>query len=194
MSKTSFNMGNVWGRVVEMKDIQEDKRRLNLHLGCMGKFGNVHAFGTLWGNDKIDSFLAQYKKDSGQMFRFKGFFSQYLAANQPFKLTNFRFYQWDVAHNQEPRASFVLRGKVDGTEGKGERGIVNLILSQPAKGKYKATEEKFELWVPETHFLEALKPGEFYEMKGFLQQGDGEDIYGQAKGDVRPYILDVDEF
>jgi hypothetical protein len=193
MSKKPFNMGTVWGRIIETKDIQDDKRHLSLHIGCMGKSGNVHVYGTMWNDDKISSLLTQHKKDPNQMFRFRGFFSQYLPTNKTQRLTNFRFYQWDVAPGHEPRAAFIMRGEIVSTEEKGDKGVVNLLLLHPAQSGYKETKEDFELWVPEERLLGSLITGRFYEVKGLLQQGDGEDFYGQAKGDVRPYILSVEE-
>lgn len=146
------------------------------------------------GDDSIDSFLKQYEKEPGAIYRFRGFFSQYMPQQGvSHRFTNFRFFKWDIAPGQEPRAAFILKGEITGTATSGELGIISMKLVQPAQNGYPEKKEDFKLYVFEPGLLKGFEAGQFWELRGFLQQGEGEDEYGAAKGPVLPFVLDAKE-
>ncbi len=189
MSVKHFNTGNVWGRVADVKEEinANDKKFLSIHSNCSGTTGNVHAYGRLWGKERIEQFLTAHKKDPGAIYRFRGIYSQYLSASA--RLSNYSYFSWEVAPDQAPRAAFILKGEVISTDVRDGEGVLGLRLEREGLNGYKDSKEEFELWTFSEELVRSFNNGEVHEIKGFHQQGEGEDQFGSATGPVRPYIL-----
>ncbi len=186
-----FNAGNVWGRIVEIKKEKthkQDKPFLSIHIDCTGNKGRVHTYGRLWGQDRIDQFILAFKENPTQTFRLRGFFSQYISTSS-IRLTNFSFFSWALAPTEEPRAAFILKGLVNNIETRDGEGILGMRLIREGQNGYPETKEEFEVYTFGPELLEGFKVDELWEIKGYLQQGEGEDEFGVAEGPVHPYIL-----
>jgi hypothetical protein len=188
MSNKHFNQGNVWGRVMATKSggFGSGTPALSVHVDCTGAYGNIHAFGRIWGQEKIDAFFEFHRKNTDAVMKFTGFISQYYKGLK--NHTNYSFYKWDAALGQAPRAAFILTGDVVSKAVKNDSGVITLKYVKPASNGYRATSEDFELWFLDGGLYESFSPGQLIEVKGHIQQGAGEDEFGSATGEVRPIV------
>jgi hypothetical protein len=188
MSNKHFNQGNVWGRVAATKagGFGSGTPALSVHVDCSGAYGNIHAFGRIWGKEKIDVFSDFYRRNPDALLKFTGFMSQYFKGLKNY--TNFSFYKWDAATGQPPRAAFILSGDVVAKAVKDGAGVLTLKYAKPGSNGYRATAEDFELWVLDGGLYESFSVGQLIEVKGHMQQGAGEDEFGSATGEVRPIV------
>lgn len=179
---SDFNGGNVWGRVVSVKRERSKKKSpyLAVLVDCSGPRGNVRVYGRLWGEDRIESFLSQFKADASALVRFRGFFGQYKKGDDV--LSNYTFFNWEPSAGQEPRAAFVLSGSV--VDFDVFEGLLRVRVIRPAKNGYPEVDEVFEVFAPGFE----CEAGQRVEVKGCLQQGEGEDDFGVATGPVRPVV------
>lgn len=190
MSNKHFNQGNVWGRVMATKSggfgSGNGTPALTVHVDCTGAYGNIHAFGRIWGQEKIDAFFEFHRRNPDAVIKFTGFMSQYFKGVKNY--TNFSFYKWDAAMGQPPRAAFILTGDVVSKAVKNDAGVIKLKYVKPGSNGYRATSEDFELWFLDGGLYESFSPGQLVEVKGHMQQGAGEDEFGSATGEVRPIV------
>jgi len=180
-----FNAGNVFGRVTS--EIKRERSRggedyISFEVNVSGRrCGSARAFCRMWKAERIEPFLAALAKDPETAFWCKGFFGQYWNdRNEVF--SNFTIFQAE-ARESEPRAAFILKGRVDQAQEvkTGQR----LLLHIERDGQPKET---FELWNPADKLLDEPKPGDLIEAKGYLRQETPEDDFGGSTGPVRAYI------
>jgi len=181
MARSHYCGGTVWGRVVEARMSKSGRGTpyLVVLVDCSGTRGNVRAYGRIWGKNRIDSFLSHYKRTPNASYRFRGFFSQYEKDGQV--LSNYTFFDWAEAPGEEARAAFVLRGEVVDVDEL--CGVVRIRVAIDGANGGRPQEETFSVWASD--FSRAV-PGELVEAKGYLQQGDGADEFGDAIGPIRP--------
>ena len=186
-----FNAGNVWGKVLkaERKNTPNGKLFLNLHIHCPGAQGNIHAYGRLWKEDLIDALEKAIQEDPLGIFRFRGVFSQYIQGNE---LPNYSFFDWQVVPKDTPlRAAFILVGEALELKYNAQQDCAELSMKVIREGQagYSDSVEEFTLITREPdQELTQICGGEIVEIKGFLQQGSGEDEFGGSGGKVRPII------
>jgi len=188
-----FNLGNVWGRVSGVKHKKTDKDRpyLQVQVECANElYGNVKAYGRLWGDDKITSFIDHFKQHSGAGFRLTGFFSQYDDPDGR-RLSNFTFFKWAPFEGSEFRASFILAGEVTDIKNEEGEGIIQLHLIREGKEGYKDNEESFRIYTLNAKDASGLKPGAFIQIKGLLRAREPEDYFGLPSGQVKAYAMEI---
>jgi hypothetical protein len=199
MSK-HYNAAHVWGRIAEVpteKKSLEGKGApyLRLKLNCYNpEYGNVQAYGNLWGRKKIDECVAAYKKDPQRTFKFSGFVSQAPETEGHGRYTNFTFIGHDPGDQAAKlRAVFILVGEVTGIEG----DKLALHLAREMKPKKegdepKIQEEDFDLVLLDRNAANGITVGDVVEVKGKLRARDGEDEYGSNSSPVRPYVEKIE--
>lgn len=193
MSK-HFNMGNVWGRVIgEMKreTSELNKEYLIIQIECPNElYGNVRAYGRLWGTDRIDAFLDHFKKNPGGSYRFRGFFSQY-DKEEGVRYSNYTFFSWEAVAGKEFRATFVLTGDVTAVKTLEieNEGKIHLYLYREGKGDYKDIEESFEVYTLNAQDIAGLYEGDTIEVSGLLRAKEPEDYFGRTNSLIKPYIM-----
>jgi hypothetical protein len=187
-------MGNVWGRPIgEMKREKSEggKEYLIIQIECPNElYGNVRAYGRLWGTAKIDAFLDFFKKNPGSSYRFRGMFSQY-DKEEGTRYSNFTFYAWEAISGKEFRASFVLTGEVTAVktldiENEGE---IYLHLFREGQGDYRDIEEDFEIYTLNAQDIAGLHEGDTIEVSGLLRAKEPEDYFGKPNGSIKPYVM-----
>lgn len=182
-----FNAGNVWGAV---KDSYRGTSRKGTHflwirIDCSGEHGSFTVFGRLWGQEKIDGLLAHIKAHPGETIRFRGFFEQY---TQEITHWNYTLYAWEPAPEKPKKAAFVLRGKiVDTALGEDNTGKASLQIVRPGKNGHKDIEENLDIYTPDPEDVLQMQVGDTWELKGYLKRGMGEDEFGVADGQLRPF-------
>lgn len=198
MSVKHYNAAYVFGRIAEVpteKLSNEGKGApyLRLKINCYRpEFGNVQAYGNLWGRKRIDDCLAAYKKDSRQLFKFSGFFSQAPETQEHGRYANFTFIGCEVLDEAKLRAVFVLKGMIARIEGE----KLALHLEREMKPKKEGAEPKiqredFDLYLLDRQAAKGITEGDVVEIKGKLRARDGEDEYGGNTSPVRPYIEEL---
>ena len=182
-----FNMGNVWGKIVELKPASDGKS-LTAHLDCSGKSGGVHAFGRIWNPDVAEKLQNFYTRCPSITYRFTGFCSQYYRGANDF--FNFAFYKWDGAIGEANRAAFILKGELITKRDHSDYGVVKMAVKRDDTKKQKTYTEEFDLVCLDGSMWETIpsQEGTLIEVKGFLQQGLGEDEFGDNSGPVKPVI------
>ncbi|MDH4319904.1 MAG: hypothetical protein OEV73_00245 [Desulfobulbaceae bacterium] len=188
MAIKHFNAGNVWGRTKELerKSTQNGAPYLMVTLDCSGKHGSVRAYGRIFGAEKIDGLIDHHGDHPDQVVRMRGYFGQYEAREEI--MSNFTFYGWEPAPDQPPRAAFVLVGKVTDLAQIGDKWRLSLHLSRPGQAGHDAQEEDFDVWALDGQLVAGMLRDMVVEVKGYMQQGHGEDEYGASTGEVRPII------
>lgn len=190
----SFNLGNVWGRVagVQKKKTDNEQEYLRIQVECANElYGNVKAFGRLWGKEKIEAFIDHFKKHPGATYRFKGFFSQY-DDREGRRLSNFTFFDWMPFEGTEFRASFVLSGTIMDTHQDEESEVtISIHLSREGKDGYKDTEEEFKVYAFTASEASGVKAGDFIQVKGLLRAREPEDYFGMPSGAIKAYAMEI---
>jgi hypothetical protein len=185
-----FNLGNAWGRVQSAKPEKSDNNKpyLSIKVNCAGAGrGNVYAYGRIWGQERIDRFTSLFKENPNAIFRFRGFFNQYQNRNGD-TLSNYTWHEFDLDPKGEPRAAFVLKGKL--TEYDEMGGTVSLDITMAGNGNNSARTESFTVHLGGGLSVDS-EIGGMVDLKGYLQQGDGEDEFGDVEGPVRPVVQKV---
>src|SRR3990172_5933398 len=113
-----FNKANVWGRVDGVptrKLSKEGKGRpyWRLKVTCPSSRGNVLAYGRLWNKEKAEALIDYLKKNPSAGIKLVGFFNQYDDMEEHVRRSNFTWYDWQPDPCADPRAAFVLVGKVE---------------------------------------------------------------------------------
>ena len=194
-----FNAAHVWGRIAEVpteKKANEGKGApyLRLKLNCYcPEYGNVQAYGNLWGRKKIDECLDAYQMDPRQAFKFSGFLSQAPETSEHGRYTNFTFIGCEPIVATKLRAVFILVGEVTGIEG--DKLALHLAREmKPRKegDEPKIQEEDFDLYLLDPRAANGITAGDVVEVKGKLRAKDGEDEYGSNSSPVRPYVEKIE--
>lgn len=182
-----FNSGCVFGRVAEepKKDVSTDGRDyISFKVNVSGaKSGQVTAYCRLWTAERVTPFLSHFRKSPNSPLFLKGFFGQYRDDKNNF-LSNFTIFQWEERDQVDPRAVFILRGRVDlpsDTTDGGQR----MLFSVTREGQKP---EEFELWAPGEKLLDRVEAGQVLEVKGYVRQAETEDEYGGSAGPIRAYV------
>lgn len=189
-----FNVGNVFGRVSEVKEDKSEggKPYLQITVDVSGsKSGSCRAYCRMWGEQRCREFLEHYKKNSGGTYWMKGFFSQYQDRNSNW-LSNFTVYQWE-AKPVDPRAVFILKGEVSHQPSRTTDGGQRFLLRVCRKGEngYGDTEDSFELWAQGERLLDPVAVGNFCEIKGYVRQETLEGEFGESSGPIRAYVHEL---
>ena len=186
-----FNAGNVWGRIIsaEKGRSKNGVPYLWMKIDCSGEHGSFYVSGRMWGAEKVDGVIAQFKKNPGETVRFRGFLEQY---TKKVAHWNFTFYSWEPAPGKPHKAAFVLRGMVTetGVETVGDRveARIGMHLTRPGKKGYPDVEESIDIFLSRADRQGEILPGQTWEFKGYVSQGGGEDEFGVAGGMIRPYV------
>jgi hypothetical protein len=188
-----FNKGNAWGKIVELRPAR-DERSLTVHLDCTGPQGSVHVWGRIFNPEVAAKLLEFHKRCPSPTFRFTGFCSQYY--NGANDLFNFAFYKWDSATGETNRAAFILKGDLISKRSYSDHGVVKMAVKREDPKKQKKYTEEFDLVCLDGAIFDSIpeKEGSLIEVKGYLQQGFGEDEFGDSSGPVRPVIKQFKTF
>lgn len=187
--KKHFNSGCVFGRIMEepKKDTSRDGREyISFKVSCSGqRSGQVTAYCRLWTEERIVPFFQQYRKDPAALFFLKGFYGQYKNDKNEF-LSNFTIFQWELREKVEPRAVFILTGKVQNAMGM--NGGQRLLFTVKREGQQ---EELFELISQGELLLDTALAGQVLSVKGYVRQESTEGEYGGAEGPIRAYVHEL---
>lgn len=195
-----LKLGNVFGRVVEVTEKKSQKGKgkpyLRLQIECGNdKFGQIKAYGRIWGEKRIADFLAFHKANPTATVRLTGFFSQY-DAEEGQRNSNYTFTKFQLAEGKEMKAVFVLCGQV--TEKDGDK--LTLLVVTEATEEYKEQREEFEVFLhPEAKFegynefagADEIAVGHNIEASGYIRAKEPEDEYGMTSSDIRPYAMRI---
>ncbi|MFQ5737364.1 MAG: hypothetical protein ACE5GY_10980 [Thermodesulfobacteriota bacterium] len=194
-----FNSANVWGRIHSMtrKTTENGKPYVELAVNCESSaYGNVRAFGYLWGEDAVAAFMKAFRPKATVHLR--GAFAQYKGRHEAIK-TSFTFWKaapWDPAtgKHKAPRAAFILVGECMAYEEGGDDGRLVMRLTKENKDGSEAGEDVFELAVSADALLTLgglPEPGRTYQVKGALAQE--EDEFGEMVKLCRPVAMAIEE-
>jgi hypothetical protein len=190
-----YNAAHVWGRIVGTPSTKKSKEGkgapyLRLEVSCYHpRFGNVRAYGNLWGQKKISGLLDEFRMNQRALFKFDGFVSQY-EDGEGKRFTNFTFIDWQPATaDAEPRAAFILVGEVEGIAG----DRLTLFLKRPKRGSEdEHVEERFAFHLAEDGGLNGAMVGDLVKVKGYLRAAAGEDPFGENTSPIRPYVEHIE--
>ncbi len=190
-----FNSANVWGRIhdIKRKTSDNDKPFVEVAVNCeSAAYGNVRAFGYLWGEEAVAAFMKDFRPKAPVHLR--GLLSQYKGRKDAVR-TNFTFWQtgaWDptTGKHKMPRAAFILVGECTGyEEGGGDGKLTMKIVKENPAG-----EDLFELAVSAEALLSLggmPEAGRIYQVKGALAQDDDE--FGAMEKACRPVAMAIEE-
>jgi hypothetical protein len=190
-----YNAGAIVGVLADFKEKVSDTDDripyLQMQFECASDiYGSVKAFARFWGRKKIDAFLAFHKKNPGQVYNFRGFFSQYDKESEGRRLSNYTVYEWSPTSSREFLASFILKGNVLAAERLEDAGKIHLHLTREgAKGK--TVDEWFEVYTINAQDIDGLEEGSTIEAKGFLRAKSPFDAYGMPSTDIRPFVMEL---
>lgn len=185
-----YNGANVWGRLREFtrKTTSGGKHYVDVIIDCAsGKYGNVHAFGRLWGEAAVDRFMEAFRP--GARVCMRGNLAQYTGKKDALR-TNFNFYKaeaWDPAGSKHThrRATFVIVGAVLSFEDLGDEGRLRVSVARE-----KREAEEFVLYTSSRLTFD-IEEGGLYLLKGCLAQEDDE--WGQVVKPARPVVFLAEE-
>lgn len=187
-----FNMANVWGRAtgeMEIKTTDNGKEYIIIRVEAPNElFGNVKAYGRLWGTEKIAAFLDHFKKNPGGTYRFRGMFSQY-DKEEGVRYSNFTFFSWEEVKGKEFRATFSLTGQVSAVASIEGEGIIYLHLFRAGQAGYKDTEEDFVIYTLNNDVIAGITEGDTIEVGGLLRAKEPEDYLGRQNNQIKPYVM-----
>jgi hypothetical protein len=188
-----YNAGAIVGLPVELTEKLSDTKiripYLQMQFECGSDlYGSVKAFARFWGRKKIDAFLTFHKQNPGQVYNFRGFFSQYDKEGR--RLSNYTVYEWSPTSSREFMASFILKGKVTAAERLENEGKIHLHLSREG-AKRNTVEEWFEIYTMNAQDVDGLEEGSVIEAKGFLRAKEPFDAYGMPNTDIRPFVMEL---
>jgi hypothetical protein len=110
-----YNAGIVKGKIDRISEKSTDggKPYLRLSIDCPGPYGKVKAFGSVFGNVRVEQFKKEFRK--GSVVNLAGFLVQYQKGDT--LKTSFNFIvgdHWEQSHDQHPymRATFILVGEI----------------------------------------------------------------------------------
>jgi hypothetical protein len=190
-----FNAGNVWGKIIKAEEKKtRDKHTpfLELEIDCgSSQYGNVRAYGRLWGKEKIAALVALRGQYKDAFYRFKGFYNQY--TDNEVRYSGYSFYNFEaMAPDSHPvsRASFILVGQVFKKEMIDGEGIVIMNVSRPQKDE--RIDEELTLYLFDLDPFFEIESEDIIEVRGLLRKREAEDLYGGSTNDkFRPYIMET---
>lgn len=190
-----YNAGAIIGIPVEFTEkLSEGKIRipyLQMQFECASDiYGSVRAYARYWGRKRIDAFLAFHKKNPGQVYNFRGFFSQYDKESEGRRLSNYTVYEWSPTSSREFLASFILKGKILAAEKLEDVGKIHIHISREGANS-KPVEEWFELYTMNAQDVDGLQEDATVEAKGFLRAKNPFDSYGMPSTDIRPFVMEL---
>ena len=194
-----FNAGHVWGKIIKAEEKEtKDKHTpfVELEIDCgHPEHGNVRAYGRLWGREKAALFLEYFKDHKDYVFRFKGYYGQYVDHGK--RYSSYTFYDFmrpdeiykAGAKNNEPRAAFILTGELTET-GFDDDADPKLIMNVIRSGKEMSFEDSLEVFLFELDGFYDIEPGDIIEVRGVLRKRSAEDFYGGSTDDaIKPYVM-----
>ncbi len=189
MSK-HFNAGNVFGKVLEVKEESSSRGKSYLQINVDvsgGKSGRVTAYCRMWGEKRIAEFINEWKRFPQETYWFRGFLGQY-TTNDGTILSNFTVFQHE-RKTAEKRAVFILKGVVScqpsGLNDGGQRFMLEVTREDT---NHDEQTEAFELWAPGEKLLDPVSKGDLVEVKGLIRQKEVDDFYGSSDGPVHAYV------
>lgn len=184
-----FNLGIVRGKVLAKK-IKPSKGKsdfLQLKIQCdHPTWGEVVVWGRLWGKEAILSLIEQLNRKPREVYKFTGFFGQYLDDKQKLK-NNYSFHKWDN-YSKPPGATFLLTCLLESKQVINEDGSLNVLLNR--QGLYDKIEERFTVTCPPGGMYKELSPGQTLELAGTLIT-EGEDPYGRQSQIIIPLVEEI---
>ncbi len=188
MSIKHFNKGTVWGRVdgVPTRKLSEEGKGRpywRLKVTCPSHRGNVLAYGRLWNKEKAEALIDYLKKNPSAGIKLVGFFNQYDDKKENVRRSNFTWYDWSPDACEDPRAAFVLVGKVEAMKD----DVLVLQLSREGNDP-----EDFEVYALTSSALKGIIEGDVIEVVGYLRSKNPDDEFGRSNNSpVRPYIEEL---
>lgn len=184
-----FNSGNVFGRITEIKEAESDKGKpyAQIVVDVSGpKSGKVTAYCRMWGLQRYQPLLDDFRDNNGGDYVLRGVISQYSKDQDTYN--NFTVFEWE-RRTSERRAVFILKGEVShqpsALNDGGQRFLLKVVRSD-ANGT--ESEESFELWSQGEKLLERVAKGDLVEVKGMVRQKDPDDFFGGGDGPVRAHV------
>jgi len=191
-----FNKSVVWGRVdgvpsTKKSDSGKGRRYLRLKVVCANpKYGNVLAYGRIWNQEKIDSLVDYLKKNPGAAVKLTGFINQYDHVEgegseaKTSRRSNFTWYDWAPDKCENPRASFIMVGKIKAIKDD------TVIIRLERKGN---DPEEFEVYPMTGQQLKGIIEDDTVKVKGYVRALNPEDEFGDTtNAPIRPYIEEIE--
>lgn len=189
-----FNQGNVWGRIAGFKEKETERKTpyLTLQIECSNElYGDVKAYGRLYGRDKIEALLTYHKKHPGAAYRFIGFFTQY-DQSEGKRVSNYTFFNWLPFNGMEFRSAFILVGAVTAVENLGIEGKIYIHITRQGGEGYDDTEEDLEVYTLNAQEINGIQDGDIIQAKGMLRSREPSDVFGGSGGEIRPYSMQTE--
>ncbi len=182
-----FNSAHVWGLLKEFKEKEtaNGKAYVDVVIDCSSeKYGNVRAFGRLWGKF-VQEFLEDFRP--GDLVAMRGMLSQYEGRKGAIR-TNFTLYgaeHWEPADSKHKhrRAAFILATEVLDIDDSGEETVVHVRF-----GPQNGDPEEYVIALHPDKILD-IEAGGIWRLKGAIEQD--EDEWGEVTRAARPVILVV---
>jgi hypothetical protein len=182
-----FNKATVFGRVDGVptrKQSKEGKARpyWRIKMVCASHRGNVLAYGRIWNKEKAEALIDYLKKNPSAGIKMVGFFNQYTKGDQI--LSNFTWYDWCPDKVEDPRAAFILVGKVLAVKD----DTLSMELTREGNDP-----ETFEVHALASDALKGITEDDVVEAVGYLRAKSPEDEYGRRTSDspIKPYIEEL---
>ena len=181
-----FNKGTVWGRVdgVPRRKLSNEGKGdpyWTIKVICPSYRGNAFAFGRIRNEEKAEALIDYLKKNPHGGVKLVGFFNQYEKDGS--RLSNFSWYDWQPHACEDPRAAFVLVGRVEGVQD----DTLALVLEREGSDP-----EDLEVYALSAGALKGFTEGDVVEVKGYLRSKEPEGEFGETNNSpIRPYIEQI---
>lgn len=183
-----FNSGNVFGRITELKEevSEGNKQYLQVTVDVSGsKTGRATAYCRIWGQQRYQDLLDDFRDHDGGEYALRGFISQYSKDGNTYN--NFTIFEFE-RKAAERRAVFILRGEVSHQPSGLNDGGQRFLLKVVRKGTNgQDQEESFELWSQGEKLLDKVAKGDVVEVKGMVRQAEPDDFFGGSDGPIRAF-------
>ncbi|PWT78604.1 MAG: hypothetical protein C5B59_01425 [Bacteroidetes bacterium] len=188
-SEKHFNSGHVFGKPTEMKEDTSTGGAPYLQITMDvsgGKSGRVTAYCRMWGQQRYQPLLDDFRNNPGGDYVLRGFISQYSKDENTFN--NFTVFEFE-RKSSERRAVFILKGEVSHQPSALNDGGQRFLLKVVRPGTNgQEQEETFELWAQGEKLLEKVAKGDLVEVKGMVRQAEPDDFFGGSDGPVRAFV------
>lgn len=171
---------------ISLKGKAGDKPYLRITIDCPGKYGKVKAFGSVFGEARMEQFKREFRK--GDDVSLEGFLSQYEKSGE--LKTSFIFIKgdhWEQSHDQHPykRATFIIVGEVISIKDHGEEQEATVRIRNSRK---ESEHTDLVVHIPPQLFFDVEK-GKRQHLTGHLKQD--EDDVGNVMIMTRPLVETV---
>ena len=180
-----YNAGIVKGKIDRISEKSTDggKPYVRLSIDCPGPYGNVKAFGSVFGNVRVEQFKREFRK--GSVVNLAGFLAQYKKGDT--LKTSFNFIvgdHWEQSHDQHPymRATFILVGEIMAIK---ERGAEPEATVRIRNSRDESKYIDISVHIPDELIFDVEK-GKVQRLTGHLKQD--EDDCGGVIRMTRPLI------